>query len=90
MNKTTEGLRDKLFEELENLQKGNSTPQQAKAVCGIVSQITNTVRLELEYSRFVSDMRGRSDSAGQEPKSASLGNLRPLGLALSSADDKKG
>jgi len=50
--RTTEGLRDHLFEELERLRDGKSTPQNAKAVVSLAQQNYQLARLELDAARF--------------------------------------
>ncbi len=51
--KNTKGLRDALFEQLDGLRNGTTTPQQAKAVSSIASQIVSVTKLEMEAARFV-------------------------------------
>lgn len=57
--KNTNGLRDALFEQLDGLRDGSKTPQEAKAVASLASQIVSVTKLEMEAARFVS---GASDS----------------------------
>jgi len=52
-NKNTSGLRDALFEQLDGLRNGTTTPQQAKAVSSLASQIVSVTKLEMEAARFV-------------------------------------
>ncbi len=51
--RTSEGLRDALFDEIDLMREGKSNPQRASAVARLSCQITNTVRLELDYQRQV-------------------------------------
>ena len=55
VEKTTKGLAGALFEELELLRQGKSSPQQAKAKVSIANSICSIARLEMEYSRFVEE-----------------------------------
>ena len=55
--RTTNGLREVLFEQIDGLINGSITPQQAKAVSGLASQVVSVTRLEMEAARFISDER---------------------------------
>jgi hypothetical protein len=55
--RTTNGLREVLFEQIDGLVNGSITPQQAKAVSGLASQVVSVTRLEMEAARFISDER---------------------------------
>ena len=61
INRSTAGLREYLFEELEMIKNGESNAQRASAVSKISSQILTSVRLEMEYIRFVKQ-EGLEDS----------------------------
>ena len=52
--RTTQDLRDMLFNQLDDLIDGKITAQQAKASSGLASQIISLSKLELEAARFVS------------------------------------
>jgi hypothetical protein len=51
--RTSQGLRDALFDELDSLRGGKSNPQKASAVAKISMQIVNTVRLEIDHHKHV-------------------------------------
>ena len=53
IDRSTAGLREYLFEELELIKNGESNNQRASAVSKISSQILTSVRLEMDYIRFV-------------------------------------
>ena len=55
--RTTSGLREVLFDQIDGLLSGKITPQQAKAVSGLASQVVSVTRLEMEAARFISDGR---------------------------------
>tara|TARA_R110000744_G_scaffold105458_1_gene201520 strand:- start:508 stop:753 length:246 start_codon:yes stop_codon:yes gene_type:complete len=57
--RTSSGLRDVLFDELDRLTNGQSNPQQAQAVSKLACQIINSVKAEVE---FHSHVRGLPDS----------------------------
>lgn len=52
--RTTAGLRDTLFDELDRLNDGTSTPQKASAKARLAMTIVQASRLDMEYDRFVS------------------------------------
>lgn len=54
--RTSLGLRDALFEEIDLLRNGNSNPQRAGAVAKLAVQIINTVNMEVEYQKHVTSM----------------------------------
>ena len=47
--RTSQALRDVLFNEIEELQSGKGDPQKALAVANLARQIVNTVKVELEF-----------------------------------------
>lgn len=51
--RTTEGLRDRLFDVLDDLSSGNITGQEAIAVCKVCSQIINSVNTEIEAWKHI-------------------------------------
>ena len=57
VDKTSRGLAAAMFEELELLRKGESTPQQARAKASIANTICTISRLEMDFARFVSSAR---------------------------------
>jgi hypothetical protein len=73
IERTTQGLRDILFNEIEELQTDAADPRKAMAVANLARQIVNTAKVELE---FVRGLQAAKESGG----SAELGSLR-LGSA---------
>ncbi len=57
--RTSEGLRDILFAEIEQLQGPKGDPRRALAVANVARQIVNTVRVELDYARQLIELRER-------------------------------
>jgi len=53
--RTSNGLRDLLFEEIDLLRKNASNPAKARAVAALAGQIIQSVRIEIEMHRYVSD-----------------------------------
>lgn len=50
--RTSAGLRDTLFDELDRVINGKSTPAQANAVARLADQIAATVHLEIEVAKM--------------------------------------
>jgi len=61
IEKTSRGLAKAMFEELELLRSGASTPQQARAKSSIANTICTISRLEMDYARFVTAARADND-----------------------------
>jgi hypothetical protein len=51
--RTSLGLRDMLFDELDALREGKTNPQRASAVAKLAVQIINSVRIEIDHQRHV-------------------------------------
>ena len=65
--KTTEGLRDMLFDELEKLRNGTIDVQRARATANIARQIIESVRVQVQFQRVVNETNsfnlvGRSEN----------------------------
>jgi len=67
--RTTEGLRDILFEEIEELRTENKDPQKSMVVANIAKQIINTAKIELAYTRTIM-------KANEEGHTIELGGLK--------------
>lgn len=61
--RTSEGLRDVLFDELDSIRDGSSTPSQAHAICKLSTEVIKTVQLEVEFYKNVT----RGKDAGSIP-----------------------
>lgn len=66
IDRTSVGLREALFEELDGIRNGTSTPTKANAVAKLVGEVINTVQLELNVAKFL--QRGHKSA----PKFAAL------------------
>ena len=51
--RSSQGLIDTMFEELDLLKNGKSTPQMARAKSAVVSSIMSMKRLEMDAVRFI-------------------------------------
>jgi hypothetical protein len=58
LERTSEGLRDTLFDAMDRLLSGSMDAAEAKAVCGISQSICDTVRLEMEARRLQESLGG--------------------------------
>jgi hypothetical protein len=52
-NRTTQGLRDILFDEIEELRSGDGDPSKSLAVANLAKQIINTAKVELDFVRVI-------------------------------------
>ena len=65
--RNTTGLKEALFEELDLLRSGESTPQKARAVSSLIGGVISTTRIEMDYARFVA-----SESTKGKPKALEM------------------
>lgn len=74
--RSSKGLQDTLFDEIDRLRNGQTTPQSARTVASLATGIIQTARLEMDYARFVSDERISSNdqSNGNRTKAIELGS----------------
>jgi hypothetical protein len=72
--RTSAGLRDALFDELDGLRNGSTNPARANAVAKLAGQVIDCVKMELDVQRHMQKM------PKQEAKIAA-----PPTVALSSA-----
>lgn len=62
--RTTAGLRDALFDELEALRTGKSNPTKSNATAKLCSTVVETVRLDLEAQRHLERMGDAATTIG--------------------------
>lgn len=53
--RTTQGLRDALFDELDELRSDAANPEKSLAVANVAKQIINTAKVELEFHKFMAE-----------------------------------
>lgn len=80
--RTTTGLRDILFDEIDHLRSINGDPQRAQAVGRLAREIIGTARLEMEFHRLGNAL-GKDADAILKP--VALGSLSPAAAAASLA-----
>lgn len=63
INRTSQGLSNAVFEELELLRNGESTPQKSSAIARLANTVCQISRLEMDFARFVAVERSEGSSA---------------------------
>jgi hypothetical protein len=58
IERSTDGLRAALFEELDALRSGKTTAQKSSALARLAATIVSTSKLDIDYQRFA---KGLSD-----------------------------
>lgn len=80
--RTSAGLRDAIFDELDSIRNGTSNPTRANAVAKLATGIVETVRMEIEVQRHLRQHPAVAtkiqEAAGSLPVT-NLGNPLPLG-----------
>lgn len=72
--RTSAGLRDAIFDEIDSIRNGSSNPSRANAVAKLATGIVETVRMEIEVQRHL-----RSHKATKEETLGGLGTPLSLG-----------
>lgn len=67
--RTTQGLRDILFDEIDELRGPEANPAKSLAVANLAKQIVNTAKVELEFQRTILEFADNEHAI-------ELGNLR--------------
>lgn len=60
VTKSTEGLRDALFDEINLIRSGKSNPQRAKAVAQMAARIIDSIRVQIQYGKMLQE-QAKSD-----------------------------
>lgn len=73
--RTSKGLQDMLFDEIDSLRAGRTTPQSARTVAALSGQLTQTARLEMDHARFIAEPRSaaNADANGNATKAIEFG-----------------
>lgn len=56
IERTSKGLRDAMFDEMDALRAGNSNAARARAIAMLGNTILQSVTAEIEYHKYVSDV----------------------------------
>lgn len=75
MVRTSAGLRDVIFDELDGLRQGTTNPTKANAVAKLAMTVVETVRMEIEVAKHADALNKRQPD---QPKPA-LGGPIDLG-----------
>ena len=75
--RTSAGMRDSLFDELEALRGGSSSPARANAISKLCGTVIDTVRMEIEVQKHSVSMTQRPE------KKAKGANMVTVGVPLS-------
>ena len=51
--KTTEGLRDALFDEINSLRTGNGNLQRARVLAQLAGQVIDSLRIQIQHGRLM-------------------------------------
>jgi hypothetical protein len=70
--RTSAGLRDALFDELDRMRKGETNASNANAVARLADQICNTVHMELEVHRHLAKLPDGKGAVVKMPEPLSL------------------
>lgn len=62
VERTTIGLRNALFDEIDAMRNGDSTPARANAVSRLATGIVDIVRTEIDYHKLVTANNGSQEA----------------------------
>lgn len=51
--KTTEGLREALFDEINGLRDGTTTPTRARLICQAAARIIDSIRVQIQHNKVL-------------------------------------
>jgi len=77
VTRSSAGLRDAIFDEIDAIRNGSGNPSRANAVAKLAATVVETVRMELEVQRFA------HSAAGSVKATEAVDTLpRPLALGV--------
>lgn len=65
--RTSAGLRDALFDELDGLRNGSTNPAKANAAAKLAGQVIDTVKMELDVQKHMAKMPKDAPAASLPP-----------------------
>ena len=65
--RTSAGLRDAIFDEIDSIRNGSSNPTRANAVAKLAAGVVETVRMELEVQRHLRSHKPTDPPIQQNP-----------------------
>lgn len=63
MRRTSSGLRNALFDEIDSLRNGESNPSRARSLSMLANTALKSVEVEIEFHKYVSDASKASGAA---------------------------
>ena len=78
ITRSSAGLRDAIFDEIDAIRDGTGNPTRANAVAKLAATVVETVRMELEVQKY-------ANTAASKAKTAEHINGLPQPLALGAA-----
>lgn len=72
MDRTSAGLRDAIFDEIDAVRNGISNPTRANAIAKLASGVVETVRMELEVVKASQTYVGENGFNLSEPRTRNL------------------
>lgn len=57
MERTSRGLRNALFDEIDSLREGDSNPARARSLAMLANTALKSVEVEIEFHKYVSDVK---------------------------------
>jgi hypothetical protein len=70
--RTSAGLRDAIFDEIDSIRNGSSNPTRANAVAKLATGVVETVRMEIEVQRHLRSHKPSKDPSAQSQLGAPL------------------
>lgn len=58
--KSTEGLRDALFDEINMIRAGSGNEKRARAIALMASRIIDSIRVQIQYGKLLHDQQKQS------------------------------
>lgn len=59
--KSTEGLRDALFDEINMIRQGNGNPQRARAIALMAARVIDSIRVQIQYGKMLNDQKKQGE-----------------------------
>lgn len=72
--RTSAGLRDVMFDELDFVRNGDSNPTRANAVAKLCTGIMDSVRVDVEVAKYAAQAAGVASVASALPEPIRLGS----------------
>lgn len=64
MERTMEGLREKLFQQIDSLEKDKVSLSRAREIRNLAHVLLESVSVEIKFHKYVSDARDKKDRVG--------------------------